>query len=104
MDPEETDPSIQQSRSALRLGTPTAARANMRSGLLSFDADLRMAAGIQTILLPILNRQPIGDLLEVYQLRETMAVMPLVRWSILLLMAEDLDTLERTLMQGGGTP
>ncbi len=104
MDPEETDPSIQQSRSALRLGTPTAARANMRGGLISFDADLRMAAGIQTVVLPILNRQPIGDLLEVYQLRETMAVMPLARWGILLLMAEDLDTLERTLMQGGGTP
>ncbi len=103
MDPDETDPSIQQSRSALRLGTPTAARADMRSGLISLDADLRLAAGLQTIQLPILNRQPIGDLLEVYQLQETMAVMPLVRWGILLLLAEDLETFERTLIQGGGT-
>ncbi len=103
MDSNGDDPRFQSAKMALRLGTPTKAEFSLVNSLISFGSELRLPAGIR-VPLPILDREPLGDLAEVYELDDKSDVIELTRWGLLLLLAEDWRTLMETMNQHEATP
>src|SRR5690606_13052840 len=63
LDADQDDPRFQNALAALRVGQPVSADFLLQGALASFGAELRLPGGFRTPL-PILERQPLGDLLE----------------------------------------
>ncbi|MDK2971987.1 MAG: hypothetical protein PWP23_1742 [Candidatus Sumerlaeota bacterium] len=96
LDAEQDDPRFQNARAALRFGTPTMAQARLNNSLVTFGSELRMPGGV-TLSLPILERQPLGDMIEVYDFDRFSPMFSLTRTGLLVLLAEDLAELEQIL-------
>jgi hypothetical protein len=96
LDADQDDPRFQNARAALRFGTPVMAQARLDNSLVTFASELRMPGGLP-LALPILDRQPLGDMIEVYDFDRFSPMFSLTRTGLLVLLAEDMQELEETL-------
>ncbi len=96
LDPEGDTPSIQNALAALRLGKPVGAEGQMNTSLVSLGGELELPFGFR-VGLPIVDRQPVSDLVEVYDLREAGGAMSALRRMLSLLLSKDLAEFESNL-------
>lgn len=89
MDPDGGDPRFTNAQYAARLGRPTRVEASLDNSLVTMRGTLSIPPGIATPL-PIVEREPIGDLAEVYGLSENAEALSAVRLLLRLLLAPDL--------------
>ena len=96
MDSRSESPQFQNAIMALSLGTPSGASMSLENSLVTMSGSVRLVGGIE-LPVPVLDRTPLGDVIEVYGLGDTTALLGVTRWGLRLLLAEDLDALERRL-------
>jgi hypothetical protein len=96
LDPEQEDPRIQKAIMALRLGRPSEVKVELRDSLLTFGAELEMLGGVK-VPLPIIERQSLGEVQQVYELDQYTPMVSMARTALNLLMAQDFETFERHL-------
>lgn len=93
LDPEQEDPRIQKAISALSLGRPSSVDLELRDSLLTFGAELETLGGFK-VPLPIIERQSLGDVEQVYELDQLTPMVGMARTALLLLLSEDFETFE----------
>lgn len=102
MDASQETPQFQNAIAALTLGTPVKSELTMANSLVTFGSELRLAGGA-SVALPILDHEPIGELMTVYGTEENEALVRSLRLALLTMLEEDmseiLDTLERVLCE-----
>lgn len=103
LDPEGEDPRIQKALSALNLGRPSGVNVELQDSLLTFGAELEMFGGL-TVPLPIIERQSLGDVGQVYELDRYTPMVGRARTALNLMLAQDFETLERHLNALETTP
>jgi hypothetical protein len=103
LDAEQADPRFQNARTALNFGTPTGALAALDNGLITFRGTLGTPGGL-TFPLPIVDRQPLGDILEVTEWDRFDPMFALGRGALLVLLARDREEFAETLTLQGRQP
>ncbi|MBX3730331.1 MAG: hypothetical protein KF858_14215 [Candidatus Sumerlaeia bacterium] len=103
LDAEQADPRIQNARTALNFGTPTGALAALDNGLITFRGTLGAPGGL-SFPLPIVDRQPLGDILEVTEWDRFDPMFALARGVLLVLLARDREEFAETLTLPGRQP
>lgn len=98
LDRDADDPRFQNAIVALSFGTPRSFSVQMDGAMVSMRSELGLRGGVR-VPLPILDRQPLGEVLEVYRLDEFGPLIELTRVGLLLLFAPDLETVERILAE-----
>jgi len=96
LDPEQEDPRIQKAIMALSLGRPSGVNVELRDSLLTFGAELETLGGVK-VPLPIIERQSLGDVEQVYELDQYTPMVGMARTALNLLLAQDFETFERHL-------
>lgn len=103
LDPEGEDPRIQKAITALNLGRPSGVNVELQDSLLTFGAELETLGGVK-VPLPIIERQSLGDVEQVYELDEYTPMVGLARTALNLMLAQDFETFERHLNALETTP
>jgi len=101
LDAEGQNPAIQNAVTAVRLGTPVGAEGTMNTSLVSLESELLLPFGFR-VNLPIVDRQPVSELVEVYNLQEASQAGITLRWFLTLLLSDTLDEFENKLQGGAG--
>jgi hypothetical protein len=96
LDASGTDPRIQSARTALQFGSATSGSLRMENGLLSMQVSVRPRIGPPATL-NILRRVPVGEFQAVFPLDGLEGQVALLRHSLSLLLAEDINAAQRAL-------
>jgi len=97
MDKHQQTPQFQNAIAALALGTPVKAELTMANSLVTFGSDLRLAGGA-VVPLPILDHEPIGELMNVFATDRDETGIRSLRDALLMLLADDMNKIRA---QGG---
>lgn len=96
LDPEGEDPRIQNALLAARFGQPADLRASLINSLLTVRGEVRAPGGV-VFGLPVLDREPAGDIVQLYGFDQRAALLGPARRGLLILLAEDFDELDEAL-------
>lgn len=96
MDSRQETPQFQNAISALSLGTAIGAEVLLANSLVSVSADLLVAGGVK-LTLPMLDSEPLSDIMGVYKLEGAEQQLDGLRKMLLILMTNDLAELEKSL-------
>jgi len=96
MDPEGDSPGIQNALAALRFGKPVGADGQMNTSLVTFGGQLELPFGLR-VDLPIVDRQPVSDLVDVYDIRDSGDAAKLLRQGLALLLSRTLAEFENNM-------
>lgn len=90
MDTRQQTPQFQNAIVALTLGTPVKAELTIAHSLVTFGSELRLAGGA-LIPLPILDHEPIGELMTIYGTDQDETRIQSTRLALLMLLEEDMN-------------
>lgn len=96
LDPEGDSPGIQNALAALRFGKPVGAEGQMNTSLVTFGGQLELPLGLR-VDLPIVDRQPISDVVDVYEIRDAGAAAKTLRKLLALLLSRTLSEFENNM-------
>ena len=102
LDKHQQTPQFQNAIAALSLGTPVKAELTMANSLVTFGSELRLVGGA-LVPLPILDHEPIGELMTVYGTDQDENQIQSLRLALLMLLEEDMNEIWDTIGNGWET-
>lgn len=108
LDSNQDDPRFQAAIAALNLGSPSDVELRLENALVTARGDLRLATG-NAVPLPILDREPVGGLVGVYDFSAQAQLLEMVRRAIIVILSDDLSVLQEAIRpldgdtEGGAT-